>query len=392
MKDTKNSSYKSFLLVIFSLLVFGLFIIYNSTAYFAQSTFGNPFKFVMLQLVWILVGLLGFVFFSKFDYRKLGNVSFLLFVSSIGFLLFLAFIGLFLCRTPEDAGIIFAPCINGASRWFYLNPEPLPALPFLGVLGFQPVALAKLALVLYLSTQLSKFENRKSFGYDPFIVYLVTVMIFSILLILQPNMSNAVLIFFIGSIIYFVSGYPLVPILISTPILSLVGTVLIFTSEYRRERLLTLLGLTPAGGNDAGYHIQQVLIALGSGGLLGLGFGQSRQKYQYLPEVASDSIFAIIGEEFGFMGTTVVILVFAYLLHMGLNIAKNAPDMLGRMLAVGITSWIGMQFFINIAAMTRLIPLTGMPIPLISYGGSSMVFTLMGLGVLNNIRRQTKES
>jgi len=391
MKSGNVKANRSLLIVIFSLLVFGLFIIYNSTAYYAQSAFGNPFRFVFLQTAWILAGLVGFIFFSNFDYKKLKHISFVLFVISMGFLLFLGFIGLVLCRSPESAGILFTPCINGASRWFYFNPEPLPALPYFGVLGFQPSELAKLAIILYLSTQLSKFEKIKNPESDPFIVYMVTTVIFSFLLLLQPNMSTAVLVFMIGSVLYFVSGYPLLPILISTPILGVLGVILTFTTEYRRARLLTLLGVTSGSGYETGYHIKQVLIALGSGGLLGLGFGQSRQKYQYLPEVASDSIFAIIGEEFGFMGTSIIILVFGYLIYLGLSISKKAPDMLGRMLAAGITSWIGLQFFINIAAMTKLIPLTGMPIPLISYGGSSMIFTLIGLGVLRNIQKQVKD-
>jgi len=391
MKSSKYYTNKSLLVVIFSLLIFGLFIIYNSTAYYAQSTFGNPFRFVYLQTAWILVGLVCFIFFSNFSYKRLKAISFTLFVVSICFLLFLGFIGLVLCRSPDDAGILFAPCINGASRWFYFNPEPFPQAPFIGVLGFQPSELAKIAVIMYLSIQLSKFEKRKNSGLDPFVVYLVTTVIFSFLLLLQPNMSTAVLVFMIGSVVYFVSSYPLWPIMISTPILGILGIILIFTSEYRRARLLTLFGITSGGGYEAGYHIKQVLIALGSGGLFGLGFGQSRQKYQYLPEVASDSIFAIIGEEFGFIGTSVVILAFGYLIYLGLSISKKAPDMLGRMLAVGITSWIGLQFFINIAAMTKLMPLTGMPIPLISYGGSSMVFTLMGLGILRNIQKQIRD-
>ena len=130
------------------------------------------------------------------------------------------------------------------------------------------------------------------------------------------------------------------------------------------------------------------MIALGSGGLFGVGFGQSRQKFQYLPEVSSDSIFAIIGEELGFIGTTLVVVLFVLFIYKGFTIAKQAPDLLGRLLAVGITSWIGLQFFVNVAAMIEIIPLTGIPIPLISYGGSSMIFSLMGLGILANIASQ----
>ncbi|MFC1756290.1 FtsW/RodA/SpoVE family cell cycle protein [Patescibacteria group bacterium] len=390
MKNNKIFANKSFFILIFSLLVFGLFIIYNSTAYFSQSTFGNPFRFVILQLVWIGVGLVGFSIFSNLDYKKLKSISFLLFITSIVLLVILGFVGTFFCKSPDDTGTIFAPCLNGASRWFYINPKPLPELPFFGVIGLQPSELAKLTIILYLAAQLSKFENKKGKNLDPFVVYIVTSLLFAFLLLLQPNMSTAVLVFMIGSVIYWVSGYSSLPLLIATPIMGILGVLLMFTSDYRRARLLTLLGVTPEVDYEAGYHIKQIMIALGSGGFFGLGFGQSRQKYQYLPEVASDSIFAIIGEEFGFVGTTVVILAFGYLIYLGYNIAQKAPDKLGRMLAAGITSWIGLQFFINVAAMTKLIPLTGMPIPLISYGGSSMVFTLIGLGVLRNIQKQVE--
>jgi cell division protein FtsW len=149
------------------------------------------------------------------------------------------------------------------------------------------------------------------------------------------------------------------------------------------QRLTALLS-----GNDAdasSYHVKQALMALGSGGIGGVGFGQSKQKYQYLPEVASDSIFAIIGEEFGFVGTACVVFAYLYLVYRGFVIAKNAPDLLGKLIATGVSSWLGIQFFVNVAAMTKIIPLTGVPIPLISYGGSSMVFSLMGLGILANI-------
>jgi cell division protein FtsW len=151
------------------------------------------------------------------------------------------------------------------------------------------------------------------------------------------------------------------------------------------DRLKVLI----SGGDDteSSYHSRQALVALGSGGFWGVGFGQSKQKYQYLPEVASDSIFAIIGEEFGFIGTVAVIIVYSILISKGFKIAKGSDDLLGKLLASGITSWLGIQFLINIASMTKLIPLTGVPIPLISYGGSSMLFSMIGLGILSSIQK-----
>jgi cell division protein FtsW len=268
----------------------------------------------------------------------------------------------------------------------YLNPPPLPSIPFLGVLGFQPGELAKLTVILYLSVQLSK--NIKEGG-ELFWVYMVTASLLSGLILLEPNMSTAVMVFMLGTIVYFVSGAPIKPVLITIPIIMTIAVAVILISPYRRSRLMSMF----SGDDDVGassYHVKQALMALGSGGITGVGFGQSKQKYQYLPEVASDSIFAIIGEEFGFIGTASIVLAYLYLVYKGFVIAKNAPDLLGKLIATGISSWLGIQFFVNVAAMTKIIPLTGVPIPLISYGGSSMIFSLMGLGILANINETSQ--
>ena len=383
----KETSDKSFLILVGILLVFGVIMIHNATVVFSQGVFGGAYRLVLLQIAWIIVGLFGFGFFYRLDYKKISRVAYPLFGLSLLPLGLLALLG-FLNKVgvlPCSDAVIFAPCINGAFRWLYINPPPLPKIPLMGILGFQPSELVKLSLIMYLSVQLSK--NIKEKG-NLFSVYLVTSGLVSFLILMQPNMSTAALIFLITTAVYYSSGQTLGPLLITLPVISIVGLFGVLLSPYRRVRLLTLIN--PAEGKELtlGYHIKQILIALGSGGLFGIGFGQSRQKFQYLPEVSSDSIFAIIGEEMGFLGTTVVVILFSAFIYKGLTIAKKAPDLLGKMLAVGITSWIGLQFFINIAAMTKIIPLTGIPIPLISYGGSSMVFSLMGLGVLANIGRE----
>ena len=163
---------------------------------------------------------------------------------------------------------------------------------------------------------------------------------------------------------------------------------MIFSSAYRKSRFLTFLDPSkdPLGSS---YHIRQVLIALGAGGIFGLGLGQSRQKYEFLPEATTDSIFAIIAEELGFIGTSVVILIFLIILIKGLLITKRTTDKFGRLLAGGITGWIGIQTFINLGAMVALMPLTGLPLPFISYGGSSLVVVLTGMGILLNIAKHT---
>ena len=371
---------KSFLMLLLALLGFGVVMIYNATAVYAQGAFGGAYRFVILQLGWLAIGLLGFFTFFKTDLRKIKRIALPLFSSAIIFLGILALSNAF--TSCEDSSFIFSPCINGAHRWLYINPPPLPSIPLIGVLGFQPSEFAKLALIIYLAVVLEKSMKEKG---DAFMVFSIVAGVTAVLVLMQPNMSTAALIFLIGLAMYFVSGAKLLPLLVSLPVLVVTGIGFILSSSYRRDRLLTFLNPGESGELSLGYHIKQIQIALGSGGWFGLGFGQSRQKFQYLPEVASDSIFAIIGEEFGFIGTTMFVVLFSYFIFKGFTIAKESTNLLGRLLATGVTTWVAFQFFINVAAMTRIIPLTGVPLPLVSYGGSSLVFSLMGLGILANI-------
>jgi cell division protein FtsW len=223
---------------------------------------------------------------------------------------------------------------------------------------------------------------------DPFKTYMKISVLLSGLIILQPNMSTAVMVFALGTVVYFVSGASLKPLFAVIPVALLAVFIFIVSSPYRMERLKVLI--SGSDESESSYHSKQALVALGSGGFWGVGFGQSKQKYQYLPEVASDSIFAIIGEEFGFVGTVTVIIAYSFLIYKGFKIAGRSNDLLGKLLASGISSWFGIQFLINIASMTKLIPLTGVPIPLISYGGSSMLFGMIGLGILGNIQKKSE--
>jgi len=379
---------KQLLIIVGLLLLIGIILVYDATAVSAQSTFGNAYRFVFQQLAWVLLGGVGFLFFYKVDYASISKLAYVLFVISLLLLTPLALFG-FLSRLNISqcvADLSFMPCVNGAYRWIYINGAPLPQIPFLGIVGFQPGEFAKLALVLYLAVQLDKTMKRKK---DLFFVFFVTSLLVTVLVLFQPNMSTAMLLFLIGCFIYFSSGAPLRPFFISLPFLVLFSISAILLSSYRRARLLAMLGFNKATGAAVSYHAHQILIALGSGGFWGVGFGQSRQKYQYLPEVAADSIFAILGEELGFVGTVSIIVLFFLFIHRGYTIAASAPDLLGRLLAVGITSWIGLQFFINVAAMVKLAPLTGIPLPFISYGGSSIIFSLMGIGILANVSKKT---
>lgn len=368
------------LLLILSLLAFGIFMIYDATFVYSQDIYGKPWVFAALQLGWISVGLIGFTFFYLFDYKKIKYIAYPLFLGSLIFLGILAVLSLFPCSSSFS----FAPCINGANRWLYLPIN----FPVIGYMGFQPAELMKFSLVIYLATQLSKKDKEN----DSFMIYSIISLVSAGLVILQPNMSTAVMLFLIATVIYYTADFSIKPLFKLLPVLVVIGLVMILLTPYRRDRLLTFLqGKADSKqerslGED--YHVEQISIALGSGGFWGLGFGQSRQKYQYLPEVATDSIFAVIGEEIGFIGTTLLLVVYGYFIYIGLLIAQNAKDSQGRLVAVGITFWMGIQFLVNVAAMTRLIPLTGVPIPLISYGGSSMLFSMMALGTLANVSKQ----
>ena len=195
------------------------------------------------------------------------------------------------------------------------------------------------------------------------------------------------LILVIAISILFVAGLPYLYFLFGVPIASIIGFLFVLLSDYRRERLLTFFLPEKSNLADAGYHITQILIALGSGGLFGVGLGNSVQKYGFLPEVTSDSIFAIIGEEFGFVGSTMIILILGFFLIKGYEIAKNARTDFGKYVVTGIMVWMSSQIFLNLMAMVKIMPLTGVPLPLLSYGGSSMVFGLLGLGIVLNVSK-----
>lgn len=370
------------LILIGIFLLIGVIAIYDATVILAQDLYGDAYRFVFLQLGWIIIGLLGFYLFLNLKLSLIKKLSIPLFIFTLGILLLLALFGVLPC----NINFMFAPCVNGANRWFYLNPAPLPNIPIIGVLGFQPSELAKFSLVLFLA---AKLEKSIKLNKPPFKDFMLISGLVAFLVVLQPNLSTASLIFMIGVAMFVASGADLKALFITTPLMGLTGLLFMLSSAYRRQRLMTFLSGSGTEDLAAGYHINQIQIALGSGGMFGVGFGQSRQKFQYLPEVFADSIFAVWGEELGFVGASFLVLLFAALVYKGYRIAINTPDLFAKLIAVGVTTWIGLQFFVNIGAMTRVIPLTGIPLPLISYGGSSLVFIMMGLGVLANVSKST---
>lgn len=370
------------LLVIFSLILIGIYFIFNSTVVLSLEMYKTPYRFIILHISWIVLGLIFFTFFYNLNLLKLRKISILFYALSITFLFILFVSKLFPCESAPS----FAPCINGATRWLILNPKPLPEIPFIGNISFQPSEFAKLALILSVAYFLTK--ETLSFKQKILRAFLIFLTIF-ITVFFQPNKSTSFILFFIFFSMYITYGQKLKYLLYSIPVFIVLFVSFIFLNSYSLNRVKTFLDLNE--NKNQNYHQEQIMISLGSGGFSGIGLGKSRQKFSFLPEVYSDSIFAIIGEEAGLIGSLIVVGLFFYFIYLGLGIAYSQNDMYLRLLVVGIVSWVGSQALVNLFAMTDLIPLTGVPLPLISYGGSSTIFLMIALGILSNIAKKVYE-
>ncbi len=345
---------KQLTFAVVALVIFGVVMVFNTSIVDAARTFGDQFYFGKRQLLWAGIGFLGMLILSRVPYQLFAKLALPSYLVTVLLLI--------LVLIPN-----FGISNLGATRWISA-----------GDFSFQPAELAKLSLVLFLARIFSK---RRHLGYFLFSTGLILVLV-----MLEPDLGTTGIIVATALLVYFASGAPIWHFLLLLPV-TLGGVLALALSlEYRRERILTFLnpGLDPLGTS---YHVRQILLSLGSGGIFGVGLGQSRQKYLFLPEPMTDSIFAIIGEELGLLGTMGVLAVFTFLIFRGFSIARHTPDLFGKLLTVGITSWIGIQTFINLSAMVALLPLTGVPLPFVSYGGSSLVVTMLGIGILLNISR-----
>ncbi len=350
--------------IIFALVVFGLVILSNPSIILSQDAFGESYYFLRHQLFSVFLGLILFFVCQKIYYKHWQKFAFFLVIFSI-FLLILVLV--------PKIGYGY----GDAKRWIALGP-----------FSFQPFELAKLAFIIYLTALLSRKDKGNSIkeSLTPFLVMAGAI---GFLVIIQPDFSALMILMAVALSIYFLAGMK-ISYLLGLASLALIGCfALIKTAAYRANRLTVFLHpeMDPQG---IGYQINQALLTIGSGGLFGLGLGHSIQKWRYLPEPIGDSIFAIVAEELGLIGAGFLVVLFILLAWRGFKIAKNAPDKFGELLAGGIVSWLFLQAFINIAAISGLIPLTGLPLPLISYGGSAMIISLAGLGILVNISKYTK--
>lgn len=356
-----NAQKKSFdlpLLIIVTLLViFGLIMVYDSSVVQALKDYGDGNYYIRQQLIWVLIGFASTYLFANLDYSIFRKLALPMLV--VSFLLLLA---VFIPGLGTAAG--------GAHRWLKI-----------GLVTIQPAEIIKLTGVIYLA---SLFEKKVRI-----LPLLILISLFTfITAVLQKDLGSTIVFVATLASMYFASGGSILYFLAGLPIGILAVVGLIVTSPYRLKRILAFLD--PFSDTQGfTYHISQVLIALGSGGLFGLGLGQSRQKFEYIPEVSTDSIFAIVGEEMGFVGSILLITLFAVLIFRGFKIAENCNDNFGKILAIGFTSWLGIQAIINLSSMVALTPLTGVPLPFISYGGSALVANLTAVGILLNISRKT---
>lgn len=347
---------KGLLLLTIILCLIGLVFVFEASVSEAFQSFGNQFYFIKQQAIWFGVGLCALsagIFVPIKTWQKLSPFF------------YLGSIFLLLCVFVPGLG----KSVNGAHRWIYLAGVTL-----------QPVEVVKFAMITFFATWMEKHQKLAPFLF-------LTLMPVGLLL-LQPDLGSALIVIAIAFGIYFLAGAPYrIFLTLGTAGIILLLMVILF-SPYRLKRVTTFLNpdSDPLG---ASFHIHQITLALGSGGMWGEGIGQSRQKFSYLPEASTDSIFAIVAEEVGFAGSLLLICLFLGFLNLGYRIVKKTePHSFAHLLAGGIFIWLSVQIVLNLSAIVALVPLTGIPLPFFSYGGSALVMVLFVTGIFIGIGRQ----
>ena len=359
----------TFFILVMVLLTFGLIMLFSASYAYAYYRYGgDSFRFIRKQAFFAVVGVVGMLVISKIDYHILKKFTYWVF----GICLVLLVIVLIFPAGDGGEGL------NGAKRWLSL-----------GFTTIQPSELMKFGIILLFAHLISiNYKKMGTFAYGvlPFLFFLGIV---AVLMLLEPHLSGTILIFSIGLIMMFVGGtkYRYFGLALAIAILGIIAIVAIKGIDYVSVRLNGWLDPF-SDVQDETYQTVQSLLAIGSGGLWGLGLGQSRQKYLYLPEPANDFIFSIVCEELGFIGAAIVILLFVLFVYRGFVIASKAPDKFGAMLVVGLTIQIGIQAMLNIAVVSNTIPNTGISLPFFSYGGTALLLQLFQMGIILNVSRQ----
>lgn len=345
------------------LVVFGVAAVYGASSIVAVQN-GNPGSyFALRQLLGAVVGGLGLLIASRIEYHAWQRLAWPVLLATLGLLL-----------VPYLPGLrVLAPEINGARRWIVLGP-----------VSFQSSELAKLALAAWAAMLATKKGDQvRDFrtGVLPFLVVTVPM---CALILFQPNLSTALLAALVVGVVLFTAGarigHFLLLLLIAVPVLWRELTAV----QYRLARMVSFLS-AGADGGEAGWQISQSLTGMGAGGVFGVGFGEGLQKLGYLPYAYSDFIFSTIGEEWGFLGVTLIVTLFALYIFMGFRIARSAPDRFGMLLVTGLTVMIGMTALLHIAVTLAVVPTTGLPLPFLSYGRSNLIVSLLATGVIMNV-------
>jgi cell division protein FtsW len=351
------------LAIILVLLAFGLLALSSASTVISFERFHNNYYYFLRQFLFgVVPGLVLMFVFSRIDYHVWQKFAPLLILVGIGCLV--------LVLIP---GVGFK--VGNARRWINF-----------GAFLFQPAEFVKIAVILYLASWYDKRQQHSHDLYYGFLPSLTIVGLIAGLIIIQPDIGTMLVLALIAAVMFFVGGVKMRYLLSTAGVGGLIFWILVKAAPYRAQRLLAFFNPS-IDAKGISYQVNQALIAVGSGGLWGSGFGQSRQKFNYLPEPIGDSIFAITAEELGFIRMAAVVLLFLFLAIRGFRIAKNAPDTFGRLVAIGITSWIVWQTIINVGGIIAVIPLTGIPLPFISYGSTSLVIILASMGILLNISR-----
>lgn len=340
----------------------GILMVYSASAIRAQEHFGDPLFFLKRQVVWAVVGVVVLITVLGQDYRQLERWAPLLYLLSVLLLIVVLVPGI-------------GTKVNGARRWLRFAS-----------LSFQPAEFAKFGLILYLSRLLAKKGGRiREFKDGLLPLFILSALIVG-LIALQPNYGTALVIFVSVGALLFVAGTRIAHLSLVGLVLAPLAGVLLMQAPHVRGRVVAMMDPTQASPRFL-YQINQSQLALGRGGSLGTGLGDGMQKLFYLPEPHTDFIFAIVGEELGFAGAIGVLVLFGLLLWRGIRIGLKASDPFGCYLAVGVTSLIVIQAAVNVAMVVGLLPTTGLPLPFLSFGGTSLVMTLFGVGVLLSISR-----
>lgn len=367
----KKKSFSSFLnnpidftllITILLLLTIGLVMVLSASSPSALSESGDSYKYFSKQLLFAILGIIAMLFISKIDYRFYEKFYKHAWIIS---LVLLALV------------LIAGKTVNGAKRWIYVTET----------LSFQPSEVVKLLMIVFYAGILVKDRDELESYTKGFIKHICLLAPIIGLLLLQPHFSASIVIIGICSIMMVMAGCKFWHFLATGAVVGVPGLIfLISKAEYRLQRVITFLDPWKDATGD-GWQVIQSLYAIGSGGLFGVGLGESKQKFLYIPEPHNDFIFSILGEELGFIGCAAVLILFAIFIWRGILIAMRAPDMFGSLVAIGITALVAIQVVINVAVVTSSMPATGMPLPFFSYGGTALFILLCEMGVLLNISR-----